>query len=125
MRVRFQLNAMMLAEVKRQVRPLDLRIQRKSRLEAMLPLQRETQEIEVKLPGLIFREDADDENGGRKSHGLEPCRLDLLHLFSNLRRLLIELDDVGRSGLGLGILVHTCRLPGRRQHGERQRRRDR
>src|SRR6185436_5321211 len=59
--------AVMLAQVQRQFRATDLRVERHTGLEAMLPLLLEAEEIEIELLGLGNVEDADDRNAGVES----------------------------------------------------------
>ncbi|MNC72847.1 hypothetical protein D3C75_1239600 [compost metagenome] len=48
---------------------VDLHVQRQVRAEAVLPVQAETQEIEVELLGLVDREYAQYRYGGGEGHG--------------------------------------------------------
>ncbi|MNH32741.1 hypothetical protein D3C79_932050 [compost metagenome] len=60
---------MVLGQVQDQAVAVNLHVQRQVRAEAVLPVQAETEEIHVELPGLVDREDAQYRDGGGEGHG--------------------------------------------------------
>ncbi|MNC60957.1 hypothetical protein D3C75_1108710 [compost metagenome] len=59
---------MVFAEVKRQAGAGDLHIQRQVFTETVLPIERETEKIQIKFPGLFNREDAKNGDSGGEFH---------------------------------------------------------
>jgi hypothetical protein len=70
----------MLAQVKRQTVTRDLHVDRKVRLETMLPIDLEAEKIEIELASLVDRENAEDGHNAaeldchRSSLRLAACR---------------------------------------------------